>query len=58
MLNVVYSSKFKKDYKLLQKRKYPIQELLEVIDLLRNEVPFPEKYHDHALSGNWQGFRE
>ena len=58
MLSVKYSSKFKKDYKLLLKRKYPVQELFEVIDLLRKEIPLPEKYHDHLLSGNWQGFRE
>lgn len=58
MLSVKYSSKFKKDYKLLLKRKYPVQELFKVIDLLRKEIPLPEKYHDHLLSGDWQGFRE
>ncbi|MGN0730324.1 MAG: type II toxin-antitoxin system YafQ family toxin [Treponema sp.] len=29
-----------------------------MIDLLRKEIPLSEKYHDHLLSGNWQGFRE
>lgn len=58
MLSVKYSSKFKKDYKLIQKRKYPIKELLDVIDMLRKQLPLPEKYCDHELSGNWLGFRE
>lgn len=58
MLSVKYSSKFKKDYKLIQKRKYLIKELLDVIDMLRKQLPLPEKYCDHELSGNWLGFRE
>ena len=52
MLSVKYSSKFKKDYKLLLKRKYPVQELFKVIDLLRKEIPLPEKYHDHLLKSH------
>lgn len=58
MLDVKYSSAFKKDYKLILKRKYPIEELFNVIDLLRNEKKLPEKYCDHELNGNWKGFRE
>ena len=29
-----------------------------VIDMLANEQPLPEKYKDHALTGDWKGFRE
>ena len=58
MLSVKYSSAFKKDYKLILKRNYPVEELFNVIDMLRNEIQLPAKYCDHELSGNWKGFRE
>jgi len=32
--------------------------LNEVIVKLANDEPLPEKYRDHALSGNWKGHRE
>ncbi|WP_020560133.1 type II toxin-antitoxin system YafQ family toxin [Thiofilum flexile] len=32
--------------------------LVEVLYLLLNDQPLPEKYHDHALSGDLQAFRE
>ena len=58
MLSVKYSSAFKKDYKLILKRNYPVEELFNVIDMLRNEIQLPAKYCDHELSGNGKGFRE
>lgn len=30
----------------------------QVLDCLLNNKPIPEKYQDHALTGNWQGFRD
>lgn len=30
----------------------------QVSDCLLNNKPMPEKYQDHALTGNWQGFRD
>ncbi len=30
----------------------------EVVNLLQNGEPLPEKYKDHALTGNWKGFRD
>lgn len=58
MLNLRYSNKFKKDYKLVQKRGYKIDKLKEVITILREQKSLPEKYQDHALMGNYVGFRE
>ena len=55
---VIWSTQFKKDYKLAMKRGYPIEELDRVIRLLAEDEPLPEKYKDHELSGNWRGFRE
>lgn len=52
------TTQFKKDYKLAKKRGYDISLLEEVIDKLLLEIPLEEKYKDHALIGNYLGFRE
>lgn len=58
MLDIRYSAKFKKDYKILIKRGYNPQLLIEVVELLRTEQPLPAKYKDHSLSGNFAEHRE
>lgn len=55
---VQWTKQFKKDYKMAIKRHLPIEELDSVIRLLSAGVILPEKYKDHALTGNWIGFRE
>ena len=57
MLKVRYSAKFKKDFKLIQKRGYDINLIQGVISLLCTEQPLPQKNNDHALSGDYAGFR-
>ena len=58
MLNVSYSNKFKKDFKLIKKRGYKIDKLINILNLLINEETLPEKYFNHALTGNFIGFSE
>ena len=60
MLNVQFTAPFKKDDKLAAKRGCDLKEMIQVIDLLRNEQPLPESYHDHALvnSRYYKGMRE
>ena len=57
-LDVVWTSKFKKDYKLAIKRNKNIELLDDIIRMLSRGETLPEKNQDHALSGNWSGFRE
>lgn len=52
------TTKFKKDYKLLKKQNLNLVLLKEVVDLLADGKPLPEKYNDHPLSGNWAHHRE
>ena len=54
MLKVQYSNQFKKDYKSIQKRGYDVNKLKEVVKLLAEENPLPEKYRDHNLTGNYK----
>lgn len=58
MLKLRFSSKFEKDYKRIKKRGCDESKLKCVIKLLQNCEPLPEKYKDHALSGNYKGYRE
>ena len=37
--------------KRCQKRRLPMQELKDVVEKLRNDVPLEEKFQDHELSG-------
>ncbi len=57
-MQVIWTSKFKKDYKLAIKRGLNIDLLDNTIRMLANSQPLPEEYCDHQLSGNWKGFRE
>jgi len=58
MLNVRYSTKFKKDFKSCVKRGYKMALLQQVIDILRIPAPLPTNNRDHNLSGNYSGYRE
>lgn len=58
MLELVITSKFRKDLKRLKKHHYDLDLLFAVIDELLAERKLADKHHDHALSGNYAGFRE
>lgn len=58
MLDVRYSTKFKKDFKICMKRGYKMLLLEQAIDTLRIPAPLPIKNRDHNLSGNYFGYRE
>lgn len=52
------TSQFKKDYKLAMKRGLDISLLEDIIAKLALGESLPEKNRDHALSRNWNGYRE
>lgn len=60
MLTIEYTSIFKRDYKKLIKKNYNMRKLEKVVNLLltNNQDELKIKYKDHALKGNWQGYRE
>lgn len=57
-LNIVLSNQFKKDLKTAAKRGYDIGLLETVVNTLAAQKPLPEKHRDHALTGDYIGFRE
>lgn len=58
MLALSQTTKLKRDIKLMQKRNADMRALKFVVESLASEIPLPEKFRDHALIGDWQGFRE
>ncbi len=55
---VIWTSRFKKGYKLCKKRGLPLEELKTVVELLRTDQVLHEKYRDHELTGKFSGTRE
>lgn len=55
---IVWTTQFKKDYKLALKRHLDIELLDNVIRILSRGETLPERNKDHALTGEWVGHRE
>lgn len=58
MLTIRYETSFKKDYKRAKRRGYNLYLIEEVIRLLVQQEPLPERYKEHSLTGNYAGYRE
>ena len=58
MLKIVPSNQFKRDLKIARKRGCKIEHLRDVVNVLASEQKLDEKYRDHRLAGNYNGFRE
>ena len=60
MLTLEFTPSFKRDYKRMMKKHCNETEFRKVINLLVNQEQevLKTKYKDHALQGNWKGFRE
>lgn len=56
--DIVWTTQFKKDYKMAVKRHLDIDLLDDIIRTLSRGETLPEKNKDHSLSGNWVGHRE
>lgn len=55
---IIPTNKFKDDLKRINKRKYNINLLNEVLKLLAAGQPLPTKYKDHMLVGNYNNKHE
>ena len=56
--DIVWTTQFKKDYKLAMKRHLDIELLDNIIRRLSRGETLPERNKDHALTGDWIGHRE
>ncbi|MGL9810071.1 type II toxin-antitoxin system YafQ family toxin [Enterococcus sp. DIV0970a] len=58
MLEIFYTSQFKRDYKKAKKQRRDLDQLKKVIVMLQNQETLPDKYRDHKLTGDYVGFKE
>ena len=58
MLTLIITTQFKKDLKRIKKRGLDLNSLKFVLDTIQKQETLPLKYKDHALVGNYKGFRE
>lgn len=58
MLTLKTTAQFRKDYKVLVKCGYNLDLLKNVLQTLLEEKPLAQNHRDHALTGNYSGFRE
>lgn len=58
MREIVLTNQYKKDLKLARRRHLDEGELDRVILALANDRPLPPNKRDHALTGQYRGFRE
>ena len=62
MRTIERSSAFKRDFKKVQTipayKKNFIELLTNILEFLLMDQPLPKANRDHALSGNWEGYRE
>lgn len=55
---ILWTTQFKKDYKLAEKRGLNITLLDDCIRMLAVGEKLPPEFRDHNLSGRWSGYRE
>jgi len=53
MFQINYTTKFKKDFKVISKRNYDLKLLKQIIALLTETGTVPEKYLPHKLKGKY-----
>lgn len=57
-MEILYTSKFKKDLRKLAKQGKDLGQLKRVIQMIADGKPLPPRLRDHALIGNWKGTRD
>ena len=58
MYTLVFTTRMKRDLKLMKKRGKDISKLETVLDILLSGQDLPEQYKDHQLKGEMHEFRE
>ncbi len=63
MLRVAYTARFQRDVKHLKKKRYDLDQLKSLIDLVAQNTPealdeLRRRHNMHELRGEWSGSRE
>ncbi len=55
---IVFTNQFKRDLKRMTRQGRDEREMFVVVEWLANDTKLADKYRDHALTGNYKGYRE
>ena len=58
MLEIIFENSFLNGYKTLKKKHYDIKKIDNIIFLLKEQQSIPNKYKNHYLKGDLQGYQE
>ncbi|GHU85107.1 hypothetical protein FACS1894198_2310 [Clostridia bacterium] len=58
MMKAIFSTKFRKDYKQMEKRNFNMHKLISVMALLEKEILLSPKYKKHPLEGTYKSCME
>ena len=58
MKTLRFSSQYKKDVKKFRHQPKKMEKVLKILQMLRDEIPIPEIYKPHMLTGNYKGCME
>lgn len=58
--SILRTPRFKRDYKAIMRKRYDESKFIAALEMLMAEdgETLRRKYRDHALKGEWEGFRE
>ena len=58
MKELRFSTQYKKDAKRFRNQPKKMEKVAEILRMLRDEIPIPESYRPHLLTGNYAGCME
>lgn len=53
-----FSSHYKKDVKRFRNQPKKMEKVVEILRMLRDEIPIPQEYSPHVLKGDYKGCME
>ena len=58
MKTLRFSSQFKKDAKRFRNQPIKMAKVLEILQMLRDDIPIPKQFKPHLLTGEYKGCME
>lgn len=53
-----FSTQYKKDAKRFRNQPRKMEKVMRILQMLRDDIPIPEKYNPHILTGNYKDCME
>ncbi len=53
-----FSTQYRKDVKRFRNQPKKMEKVMKILQMLRDDIPIPDEYKPHMLSGNYKGCME